>query len=192
MHPTPVPWSRRGSSRRGHRHLRAASSRPSRAASNRKFPALLSVLPPVLVYPSTVRIAQVESPGPMGGAGHRRGTRPARSRPQGPAKPPYAFLNLPGFVMSPRNLTEWHRVLGNASAIWTWRPPCGAGKRLKSTSGGAMRYAHAREPDGGDRFRRGLRTFRGVPRRSTLVNNAATHSCQRRQLRSSCLTAADL
>src|SRR6185295_11698913 len=44
---------------------------------------------------------------------------------------------------------------------------------------------------GGDRFRRGLRTFRGVPRCSALVNLIANFSCQR-QLRTRRLIAVDL
>ena len=44
---------------------------------------------------------------------------------------------------------------------------------------------------GGDRFRRGLRTFKCVPRCSVLVNTAANHSWQK-QLRSGCLNAANL
>ena len=45
---------------------------------------------------------------------------------------------------------------------------------------------------GADRFRHGLRNFRGVPRcRLPRKTDLQTYSCQRRQLRSSCLIAAE-
>src|SRR5215468_5624782 len=136
-------------------------------------------------------MAHVESPGPIGAlsAAAMPGSAPLTA--MSPSTSRVRIPTLPGFVMS-LHLTGWPAAWEMARAGSGPGVPGGGAQRLKSTAADAMRYARDVNLTGGDRFRRGSRTFRGVPRRSTLVNTAATHSCQRRQLRSGCLIAADL
>src|ERR1700746_175419 len=138
-------------------------------------------------------MAQVGSPGPIGAVSAADATPESALAAARAGQARVRIRNPPWLrYVTSDTLPNGTRPGNDASGGWTWTPRPPSPQALKKHWRDARRYPVPVTLTGGDRFRRGSRTFRGVPRRSTLVNNAATHSCQRRQLRSGCLNAADL